>query len=63
MIDALQRIDDTLFYAFALHDGRKQSDLELQTVRVVGQLVAEIAIACCCFAADDSDALTEQRQL
>ena len=36
--------------------------MELETVRIVSELVAEVAVACGSLTADDGDVLTEQRQ-
>ena len=45
-IDFLQGTDDALFRTLSLHDGWEESGTELKPVRIVGQLVAEVAIAC-----------------
>ena len=54
--------DDALLYALALHDGREESDLESETIGIISQLVAEVAIACGCLGGDDGNVLTEEGQ-
>ena len=63
LIDAVECGDDALLYAFSLHDGREKLGTEFEAVRIVGELIAKIPIACGCFAGDDGDALAEEREL
>ena len=48
IVNLLQSTDDALFNALALHDSRKELCLEFKAVRVISQLVAEIAVASGC---------------
>ena len=60
LVDAVQGSYHTLLHLFALHNGRKQGGIELQSVVVVHQLSAEVAIACSCLCRYNGNALTEQ---
>ena len=55
-------MDDALLDAFSLHHSREEVGLELKTVGVVAQLIAEVTIACSRLTGDDGDALTEERK-
>ena len=44
--DAVEGIDDTLLYTFALHDGREELGTEFETIGIISELVAEVTIAC-----------------
>ena len=61
-VDAVERADDAFLHTFALHHRRKQTRVELQLLRIVGQLVAKVAIARRMLARDDRDALCKLGQ-
>ena len=61
-IDAVEGFDDASLDTIALHGGRKELYLKLKVVGIVGELVAEVAIAGSRLTGDDGNALTEQRQ-
>ena len=62
-IYALQRIYDALFHTLALHRGREETCLEAETVGVISQLVAEVAVTSGSLGRNHGDALAEERQV
>ena len=57
-----QCIYDALLHTIALHDGGEEARLEAETVGIVGELVAEVAVAGGGLARYHGDALTEEGQ-
>ena len=61
-IDTVEGSNHALLYPLALHRSRKETGLKLQTIIVIGKLVAEITITCCRCTGNDGDALAEHRE-
>ena len=55
--------DDALGHSFALHDGREELHVEVEAIVVLLQLMAEVAVACGCRAADDGNSPEQTWQL
>ena len=61
IVDFVKCFYDCLFYLLALHNGREESDAELESVLVILELVAEIAISSCCLRGYYGNSLGEHR--
>ena len=61
-IDTVKGSNHALLYPLALHRSRKEAGLKLQTIIIIGKLVAEITISSSRSTGNDGDALTEHRE-
>ena len=62
LVDGVESGDDALLHPFALHDRGEELRVEHEPVFIVGELVAEVAVACGIGTGDDGDAVGEERQ-